>query len=256
MKYLIAGNWKMNKTAAEAVDLVSTIHHAVGRNTGASIAICPPFTLLDRLSHLLDKLNSTIQLGAQNMHQEASGAYTGEVAANMLREFFCTYVILGHSERRQYFGETDALIHQKISTAQALKLKPILCIGESIEQREAGQTLTIIEQQLKGCLQGIALKNADDLIIAYEPVWAIGTGKTATPAMAEEVHQAISQWLVQRFGSTLADKIRLLYGGSMKPENAAALLDQPHIHGGLIGGASLEANSFIQLVKIAEQKNA
>ena len=252
MKYLIAGNWKMNKTVAEAVDVVSTIHQAVGRNTGVSIVVCPPFPQLDRLSHLLDKLNSTIQLGAQNMHHETSGAYTGEVAAGMLREFFCTHVILGHSERRQYFGETDALINQKICTAQALNLKPILCIGESIEQREAGQTLSIIEQQLKGCLQGIELKNADELIIAYEPIWAIGTGKTATPAMAEEVHQAISQWLVQRFGSTLADKIRLLYGGSMKPENAAALLDQPHIHGGLIGGASLKAADFAAIVRAAE----
>ena len=243
----------MNKSTAEAEDLVKTIHETIGLTTSVSIAICPPFTCLDRLSRLLDELNSNIQLGAQNIHPEPSGAYTGEISAGMLREFFCSYVILGHSERRQHFGETDAFINQKVHAAQTLKLKPILCVGESIEQREAGQTLSVIEQQLKDGLQNIELSHADDLVIAYEPVWAIGTGKTATPEMAQEVHAFIHNWLEERFDATLADKIRLLYGGSMKPNNAKDLLAQPNIHGGLIGGASLEADSFSELVKIAEQ---
>ena len=252
MKPLIAGNWKMNKTAAEAMALVETIHEHVGRIAHVGIALCPPFTLLDRLAQWLETANSNIQLGAQNMHPEPGGAYTGEVAANMLRDFFCTYVIVGHSERRQYFEEDNAFINRKVRAALDNHLKPILCIGETLEEREQGQTLNVVTKQLQGCLGGITPPSADELVIAYEPVWAIGTGKTATPEAAQEVHAAIRNWLTETWHQAMAEKIRLLYGGSMKPTNAAALMEQPDINGGLIGGASLNAEAFIALVKIAE----
>lgn len=251
-KYLIAGNWKMNKTASEGADLVAEINLSVGKQTDVTVVVCPPFTALESCARQVE--NSNVQLGAQNMHPKAEGAYTGEISPVMLRSLFCTFVILGHSERREYFAESDAFINEKVQAALDSSLKPILCVGETLAQREAGQTMDVVRTQLRGGLQGVNADHAEHLVIAYEPVWAIGTGRTATPEMAQEVHAFIRAELTALFGEIAADKIRILYGGSMKPDNAADLLDQPDIDGGLIGGASLKAKSFIELVQIAQSK--
>jgi triosephosphate isomerase len=252
-KYLIAGNWKMFKTASEGVDLVAELDLALGRQPEVAVVVCPPYTALESCARKLE--DSNIQLGAQNMYPKAEGAYTGEISPVMLRSLFCTHVILGHSERRQYFAETDTFVNAKVLAALESNLKPIICIGETIDEREAGKTMEIVDSQLTTCLQGVDKEHADNLIIAYEPVWAIGTGRTATPEMAQEVHAFIRQRLVELLGRAAAARIRILYGGSMKPENAAELLDQPDIDGGLIGGASLKARSFIDLVEIARRKS-
>lgn len=249
-KYLIAGNWKMNKTAPDGVELIESILNEVGGQNEVGVAVCPPFTALESAAKALAESNN-VQLGAQNMHPEAEGAYTGEVSAGMLRTFYVSFVILGHSERRQYFSETDAFINQKVIAALENSLKPILCVGETIEQREAGKTLEVVEEQVKGGLANVDKKHAEQIVIAYEPVWAIGTGKTATPEMAQEVHAAIRKMLADSLGADAADKIRILYGGSMKPANAEELLAEADIDGGLIGGASLEAKSFGKLVNAA-----
>jgi triosephosphate isomerase (TIM) len=251
-KYLIAGNWKMHKTAAEGADLVREINLAVAQETEVGVCVCPPFTALEAAAKELGESN--VQLGAQNMYPKSEGAYTGEISPVMLRSLFCTFVILGHSERREYFGETDAFINQKVLAALESNLKPILCVGETDAQREAGETVAVIKAQLEGGLAEVDNDSADMLVIAYEPVWAIGTGKTATPEMAQEVHGMIRAWLRQRFCDAVASKIRILYGGSMKPNNAADLLDQPDIDGGLIGGAALSSKSFVELVSIARSK--
>jgi triosephosphate isomerase len=188
------------------------------------------------------------------MHPKPEGAYTGEISPVMLRSLFCTYVILGHSERREHFGETDSFINEKVLAALESSLKPILCVGETLAQREAGETMAVVKGQLSAGLAGVDAESAENLVVAYEPVWAIGTGKTATPEMAQEVHQVIRQELAGLVGAATAEKIRILYGGSMKPENAAALMEQPDIDGGLIGGASLKAKSFVELVEIARTK--
>ncbi|HCJ12002.1 MAG: triose-phosphate isomerase [Verrucomicrobia bacterium GWF2_51_19] len=245
---LIAGNWKMNKTAAEAEELTRGILAEIGKVTDVNVVICPPFTALERVSKVLG--NSTIQLGAQNMHFEPSGAFTGEISAEMLRNSFCKFVILGHSERRAYFKESDELINKKVLSALHNKIKPILCVGETLEEREKGKMLSVIKKQVLGGLAEVSKEVAEEVVVAYEPVWAIGTGKTATPEMAQEVHGAIRKMLAQLFGP-VSEKIRILYGGSMKPENAKELLAQPDIDGGLIGGAALKASSFAELVKIA-----
>lgn len=251
-KYLIAGNWKMNKTADEAVDIIKHIAQDVGGSTDVGVAVCPPFTALDAASKVIGESN--IQLGAQNMHHEISGAYTGEISAAMLRQLYVTYVILGHSERRQYFGETDEFINKKVIAALGNNLRPILCVGETIEEREAGKVLEVITTQTQGGLADVDKADAEDIVIAYEPVWAIGTGKTATPEMAQEVHASIREILCDRFGKDTGSKIRILYGGSMKPGNAEELLAQQDIDGGLIGGASLEAKSFVKIVQAAEKQ--
>ena len=251
-KYLIAGNWKMNKTSAEGVDLIREINLAVAKETEVGVCVCPPFTALESAAKELE--GSNVQLGAQNMHPKSEGAYTGEISPVMLRSLFCNFVILGHSERREYFAETDAFINEKTHAALESNLKPIVCVGETLEQREAGETISVIKGQLEGGLAGIEDDVADMLVIAYEPVWAIGTGKTATPAMAQEVHGMIRAWLAERFNETVASKIRILYGGSMKPGNASDLLDQKDIDGGLIGGAALSAKTFVELVTIARSK--
>jgi len=250
---LIAGNWKMNKSAAEAATLAQEIVAAEGRNGDVDIVVCPPFTALETVGKIVDATN--IKLGAQNMHPEAGGAYTGEISAPMLRALFATHVILGHSERRSYFGETDAFINKKVLAALKNQLKPILCVGETLAEREAGTTLKVVQTQLEGALDGVAKDQAPGVVIAYEPVWAIGTGKVATTAQAQEVHAFIRQLLVKLFGDTAAQKIRILYGGSMKPANAPDLLAQKDIDGGLIGGASLEARSFLELVTAAAAVN-
>ncbi|MGC9451145.1 MAG: triose-phosphate isomerase [Oceanipulchritudo sp.] len=251
-KYLIAGNWKMNKTGSEGADLVREIDLSVGKQTDVGVAVCPPFTALESCAKALE--DSNIQLGAQNMHPKLEGAYTGEISPVMLRSLFCTFVIIGHSERREYFKESDAFINEKVLAALESSLKPILCVGETLEQREANETISVVKTQLIEGLKGVDADSAENLVIAYEPVWAIGTGKTATPEMAQEVHKMIREELKALLGATAAAKVRILYGGSMKPENASELLDQPDIDGGLIGGASLKAKSFVDLVEIARTK--
>jgi len=249
-KKVIAGNWKMNKTATEAVALAKDIIAEVGRETSVDIVLCPPFTALAAVAHVLE--GQAVKLGGQNMHPEKSGAYTGEVSAEMLRTLYVTHVILGHSERRTYFGETDVFINKKVLAALAHELKPILCVGETLAEREAGSTLAVVQRHVEGGLAGVKPDQITTVIIAYEPVWAIGTGKVATTAQAQEVHAFIRDLLTKLYGATLAQKVRILYGGSMKPSNAAELLAEKDIDGGLIGGASLEARSFIDLVKAAD----
>ena len=249
-KKLIAGNWKMNKTSGEAADLVASIVSAVGKLNDVDVVVCPPFTSVESVGRALD--GSSVKLGAQNMHPEPSGAFTGEVSAEMLRSLFARYVILGHSERRAYFGDTDSFVNQKVIAALKAELKPILCVGETLEEREAGDTLKVVQTQLEGGLVGVGEAHATEIVIAYEPVWAIGTGKVATVEQAQEVHAFIRELLSKIFSAASAGKIRILYGGSMKPGNAPELLAQTDIDGGLIGGAALEARSFVQLVEAAK----
>jgi triosephosphate isomerase len=250
-KILIAGNWKMNKTTAEAKALVAEIVAGCGSETKVDVAVCPPFTALESAAGSLK--GSNVILGAQNVYVKADGAYTGEVSAPMLVEVGCKAVILGHSERRQYFGETDAFINEKSLVALKAGLMPIICVGETLEEREAGKMMEVVTRQTVGALKGMTESDAAKIVIAYEPVWAIGTGKTATPEMAQEVHAAIRALLVKQFGAA-GNGVRILYGGSMKPENASELLDQADIDGGLIGGAALKAKSFLELVTIAQSK--
>jgi triosephosphate isomerase len=252
-KKLIAGNWKMNKTPADGVTLVREIVLSAGKINDVDIVVCPPFVALESVGKALE--GSTVKLGAQNMHPEGSGAFTGEVAAGMLRAIFATHVILGHSERRAYFAETDTFINQKVLAALKNQLKPILCVGETLAEREAGSTLKVVQTQLEAGLEGVNKDQAPTVIIAYEPVWAIGTGKVATTDQAQEVHAFIRGLLTKLFTETVAQKVRILYGGSMKPANAPELLAQKDIDGGLIGGASLEARSFVELIKAAEAAN-
>jgi triosephosphate isomerase len=248
-KKVIAGNWKMNKTAADGAALTKEICAEIGREAAVDIVLCPPFTALESTGRALEGM--AVKLGAQNMHPEKNGAFTGEVSAEMLRTLYVTHVILGHSERRQYFGETDAFINQKVLAALANELRPILCIGETLAEREAGQTLAVVQRQLEGGLAGVKPEQVTSVIVAYEPVWAIGTGKVATTAQAQEVHAFIRGLLIKLHNAAAAQKVRILYGGSMKPANAPELLAQPDIDGGLIGGASLEARSFVELVRAA-----
>ena len=248
-KKLIAGNWKMNKTSADAVALVTDLVASIGRQNDVDVVVCPPFTSIETVAKALE--GSTIKLGAQNMHFEASGAFTGEVSAPMLRALFATHVILGHSERRAFFGETDALVNKKVLAALKNQLRPILCVGETLAEREAGATLKVVQTQLEAGLEGVSKDLAPSVVIAYEPVWAIGTGKVATTEQAQEVHAFIRGLLTKLFTEVVAQKVRILYGGSMKPSNAPELLAQKDIDGGLIGGASLEARSFTELVTAA-----
>ena len=238
----------MNNSSADAVALAEEIKDEVGHCVDTTVLVCPPFTALESVARVIE--GSTIHLGAQNMHFEPGGAFTGEISAGMLRDLFCAYVILGHSERRAYFGETDEFINRKVSAALESNLKPILCVGETLEQREAEKTIEVVEAQVRGGLSGVDGGHAENLVLAYEPVWAIGTGRTATPEMAQEVHAEIRRILGDLIGEA-AGRVRLLYGGSMKPDNAADLLAQADIDGGLIGGAALEARAFVKLVEIA-----
>lgn len=242
----------MNKPTSEAKALATEVVEAVGRETEVNVCMCPPFTAIETVAKICEESN--VAVGAQNMHAQASGAYTGEISAAMLRDVYCQYVILGHSERREYFGETDAQINEKTLVALEASLKPIVCVGETLEEREGEKTLDVVTTQVKGCLANVPADKAESVVVAYEPVWAIGTGKTATPEMAQEVHALIRKLLNQQFGET-GEKIRILYGGSMKPGNASELLDQPDIDGGLIGGASLKSTDFAELVTIAISKS-
>ena len=248
-KYLIAGNWKMNNSSSESEDLVKEINSLVGSQTAVQVCVCPAFTSLGAVSALVEK--TEVFLGAQNMNAEMSGAYTGEISAGMLRDLYVSYVILGHSERRQYYGETNSSVNKKVLAAVQNNLKPIYCIGETLEERDAGSTLEIVRQQVREGLADFPSTCVGDLVLAYEPVWAIGTGKTATNEMAQEVHLEIRKVLGEIFGESAADSVRILYGGSMKPENAEGLLAQPDVDGGLIGGASLSARAFCGIVESA-----
>jgi triosephosphate isomerase len=249
-KKIIAGNWKMNKTQAEARVLVEDLLREVGHFDDAEIVLCPPFTALAAVSELLNAV-SNIRLGAQNMHEAASGAYTGEISAAMLKELYVRYVIIGHSERRQYFHEDNATVNRKTKAALAAELRPIVCVGETLPERESNKWKSVLQTQLIEGFAGFGEKELADIIIAYEPVWAIGTGKTASPAQAEEAHQFIRKVVGDNFGATAAEKIRIQYGGSVKAENARELLSQPDIDGALVGGASLDARGFTAIIKNA-----
>jgi triosephosphate isomerase len=246
-KLIIAGNWKMNKTVAEALTLVNGLKLELANVKEVDIVVCPPFTALELVSKAV--LDSNLRLGAQNMSEHNVGAYTGEVAAVMLKEFSVRYVILGHSERRQYQKESDALISKKALTAHAAALKPIVCVGETLAEREANQTEKVLETQVRGSLAGLSKEQAVETIVAYEPVWAIGTGKTATTQQAQSAHAFIRHVLAKMFDETAARKIRIQYGGSVKPSNARELMGQPDVDGALVGGASLEARSFADIIK-------
>ncbi len=246
-KLVIAGNWKMNKTAAEALDLVQGLKRELAAVKEVDIIVCPPFTALGAVSQAI--LDSNIRLGAQNMSEQAGGAFTGEIAASMLKEFSVRYVILGHSERRQYQRESDSLIAKKALAAHAAALKPIVCVGETLEERESGRTDKIVGAQLEGSLAGLSKEQMNETIVAYEPVWAIGTGRNATPQQAQEVHAFIRKTLASLFDDAVAKRVRLQYGGSVKPSNARELMSQVDVDGALVGGASLEVRSFSDIIK-------
>ena len=244
---IVAGNWKMNKTPAEAKVLAKEIADALGSAPcPVEVVVCPPFIDLPAVTETL--AGTQIGVGAQNMHDQPKGAFTGEVAANMLQEVGVKYVILGHSERRTYFADTDATVNAKTKAALAAGFTPIVCVGETLEQREAGKTADVVAGQVRGSLADLGA-DLSKVVIAYEPVWAIGTGKTATPAQAQEVHALIRRTLAEMSDGATANAIRIQYGGSMKPENAAELMAEPDIDGGLIGGAALKADSFLAIVK-------
>jgi len=247
---VIAGNWKMNNDLKESKELIpKLIAGSKELNTNCEIVICPPYTSLSEASGIIK--GSKIKLGAQNLHQEQSGAFTGEISAQMLISSGCEYVIIGHSERRMIFGESDELINKKISQAIKNNLKPIFCVGELLEEREKNITEQVIETQVLGGLKGFSVEALNNLIIAYEPVWAIGTGKTATPQQAEEVHVFIRKLIKDNYSLKFSENIRILYGGSVKPDNSKDLLSQKNIDGALVGGACLNAESFLSIIKSA-----
>ena len=249
-KKIIAANWKMNQTVADAATYLDNFLIEVHDEKRIDIVIVPPFTALAYVSERLSKVQN-VKSGAQNMHFEASGAFTGEISAPMLRSIFTTHVILGHSERRTLFGETDEIVNKKTRSAIAATLTPIVCIGETLAERDANQVEQVLETQLKGSLAGIPAKEVEDIVLAYEPVWAIGTGRTATPDQAQEAHAFIRKVLAEISDSATAEKVRIQYGGSVKPGNTAELMKQPDIDGALVGGASLVARDFAEIVKTA-----
>lgn len=243
---IIAGNWKMNMTIQQAVELVKSIHTGLPYPANVEVVVAPPFTALNSVSDVLN--NSYIEIAAQNMHWKEEGAFTGEISVKFLKELHCNYVIIGHSERRLYFGETDETINKKTILALNYGLVPIICVGETEEERKSNKFKQVIEKQISTCLYQIPDKEAANLVIAYEPVWAIGTGQVATPEQAEEIHLKIRTLLHKIFNQQIANRIRILYGGSMKPSNAKTLLSLPNVDGGLIGGAALKATDFIQII--------
>jgi len=248
-KKVIAGNWKMNMNLHQSQKLVSEILNGLGKDSKADVIVCPPFTSLSEVNSLLK--STQIKLGAQNMYYEESGAYTAEISADMLKSVGCEYVILGHSERRVIFNESDELINKKVKAALVKELKPIFCIGELLEQRESGETMIVITGQIEKGLEGITSDQMKNIIIAYEPVWAIGTGKTATPQQANEVHLFIRELVAKKFSPAVAENLIIQYGGSVKPENSGELLSQKDIDGALVGGACLKADSFLSIIASA-----
>lgn len=242
----IAGNWKMNLDKAEAVALAEGLAKGAASTDGVDLAVCPPSVYADAVGQAV--AGSKVALGAQNMYFEPNGAYTGEVSAAMLCDIGCKYVILGHSERRHVMGETDEDVNKKTLVALEAGLLPIVCVGELLAQREAGQTMDVIRRQFDGSLAGISAEQMKQIVIAYEPVWAIGTGKVATPQQAEDVHLDLRKLMENRYNQEVADSVRIQYGGSVKPDNAAELLGQPNIDGALVGGAALKVESFMGIV--------
>lgn len=247
MTPLIAGNWKMNMTLNKAEALVMEIRDAIKGVGDVEVAVAPPFTALYHINYLL--AGSSIKLCAQDVFWETSGAYTGEISPEMLKDVGCRYVIIGHSERRQYFSETDENINRKVLASLKADLKPIVCVGESLEQREQGKTLSVVKKQVEAGLKSVGNGQMKDIVIAYEPIWAIGTGKTATPEQAEEVHCSIRELLYEMFDLGPVKETRIIYGGSVKPENIDSIMAEPNIDGALAGGASLKAGEFARIVK-------
>jgi triosephosphate isomerase (TIM) len=243
---LIAGNWKMHKTGSEATESATALKSLVSGATGVDVMIAPPYTALYQVSEVLK--GTFVSLGAQNMHWKPQGAFTGEVSAAMLRDAGCSQVIIGHSERRQFFGETDATVNQKIKAALSADLIPVFCIGESESERDAGKTFSVLDKQVRDGLKDVAFDGPQKLIIAYEPVWAIGTGKSATREQAQEAHQFIRSLVDTIIGGPFASAVRILYGGSVKPDNVKALMAMPDVDGALVGGASLDPETFSRLV--------
>jgi triosephosphate isomerase (TIM) len=254
-KKIIAANWKMNMTVSETESFWKVFDLEIGPCPHSEVVIAPPFTALQKLGDLTSDAQN-VKLGAQNMYCEGSGAFTGEISAGMLRELFVRYVILGHSERRQLFGETDELINRKVIAALKSELRVILCVGETLEERDAGKVQKVLETQLRGSLAGIEAECYADIVIAYEPVWAIGTGRTASPEQAQEAHEIVRKVLAELAGKEVADKVRIQYGGSVKPGNARELLSLPDVDGALVGGASLDPRSFAEIVLAGEPEKA
>jgi len=240
---LIAGNWKMNTDRAAAIKLARGVVGRAGMHAAVDLLVCPPFVNLFPVNEIVK--GTPVALGAQNMYHEASGAFTGETSAAMLLDAGCQYVILGHSERRHILGETDAAVNKKTIAALAAGLTPIVCVGELLDERESGQTSVVIRRQFEASLANVPADQIEKVVIAYEPVWAIGTGKVATPEQAEEVHAELRGLLTQRYNEKAAANVRILYGGSVKPSNAKELLSQPNIDGALVGGASLNPDDFL-----------
>ncbi len=247
-KKIIAANWKMNMTQSESEAFITTLLREIDDLDAVEVVIVPPFTAIAKVSELLTQTQN-IKVGAQNMHWERSGAFTGEISPAMLRELFVRYVVLGHSERRALFGETDEIINRKVHAAYEELLRPIVCVGETLAQREKGDVEKVLSTQLRGSLANVDAKELQETVIAYEPVWAIGTGRTATAEQAQEAHAFVRKTLGEMSDETTAEKIRIQYGGSVKPDNARQLLSQPDIDGALVGGASLDPRSFAQIVK-------
>ena len=246
---IIAGNWKMNKTLEEAVSVAVGLKRKFYTFSDADIVICPPFTALSRVQDTI--VDSSLMLGAQDMYWEQKGAFTGEISPNMLKDIGCRYIIAGHSERRHIFGETDEEVNKKVRVILKHGMTPIMCIGEKLEEKDHGMTLEVLEKQLLGGLKDMTKDEVKRTIIAYEPVWAIGTGRTATPREAQEVHKFIRKYIERTYSKQTSSKIRIQYGGSVKPDNIGQLMVQEDIDGALVGGASLDVNTFAQIVKNA-----
>lgn len=251
-RYLVAGNWKMNTTAETAAALAKGVAAGVpSRLTSTDVLVCPPYPYLTLVRDVI--ASSGVALGAQNGYHEPPGAFTGEVSMDMLQDLGCRSVILGHSERRHVLKETDKLINAKVKAARSQGLQVLLCVGELLEEREAGRTEAVLDEQMASGLEGVTAESLQDVVIAYEPVWAIGTGKTASPEQAQAAHAHLRNWLKDRYNPGAADATRILYGGSVKPDNALELLRQPDVDGALVGGACLKADSFLAIIKAAEQ---
>ena len=252
-KKIVAANWKMNMTQAESARFVESLLLDLGDITDIEVVILPPFTAIAKVMEALGASQS-IKVGAQNMHWEPNGPFTGEISAALLRDLLVRYVVLGHSERRALFGETDEIVNLKVRAAHEATLRPIVCVGETLDQRDKGNVEKILSIQLRGSLKNLNEKELQETVIAYEPVWAIGTGRNATPEQAQQAHAFIRHTLRELSDETTADRIRIQYGGSVKPENARDLLSQPDIDGALVGGASLDSRSFAQIVKAARDE--
>ena len=246
-KQIIAGNWKLNMTGAEAIELVKALKVKLINVERVDMVVCPPFTALYQTAEILKDTN--IKLGAQNVYWEDSGAYTAEVSVPMLKDVGCEYVIIGHSERRQFFGETNETVNKKVKRVTDSGLTAIVCVGETLEDRKSGTTEAVVGSQIKEGFDGVTKEQMQSVVIAYEPIWAIGTGMTASPDQAEDVHRFIRGLIAELYGSAVADELRIQYGGSVKPDNANELLSQPDIDGALVGGASLKAEAFAGIIK-------